>query len=66
MSSNDEYHKITKKIIKVIKVNMNKNIKWIYRFKDKLILFIYYLKLFFTLNHNTKLFYQTYLIYLIT
>ena len=56
MSSNNEYHKITKKIIKIIKVNMNKNIKWIYRFKDKLIIFIYYLKLF----------YQTYLIYLIT
>ena len=52
MSSNNEYHKITKKIIKIIKVNMNKNIKWIYRFKDKLIIFIYYLKLFFTLNHN--------------
>ena len=56
ISSNNENHKITKKIIKIIKLNMNKNIKWIYGFKDKLIIFIYYLKLF----------YQTYLIYLIT
>ena len=31
-----------------------------------LIVFIYYLKLFFTLNYIIKLFYQIYLIYLMT
>ena len=46
-------------------INKDKNIKWGYRFKNKLIVFTYYLKLFFILSHIIKLFYQTYLIYLI-
>ena len=33
---------------------------------NKLIIFNYYLKLFFILSHIIKLFYQIYLIYLIT
>ena len=46
--------------------NGGKKIKWRYKFKNKLIIFIYYLELFLTLSHVIKLFYQTYLIYLIT
>ena len=37
-----------------------------YKLKNELIIFTYYLKLFFTLNDTIKLFYQTYLIYLMT
>ena len=42
---------------------MVKKVKWIYKSKNKLIIFTYYLKLFLTLSHAIKLFYQTYLIY---
>ena len=31
-------------------INKGKNVKWRYKLKNKLIIFIYYLKLFFTLN----------------
>ena len=41
-----------------------KKVKWRYEFKNKLIIFTYYLKLFLTLSHTIKLFYQIYLIYL--
>ena len=44
---------------------MNKNKKGELK-NNKLVLLTYYLKLFFILNHNIKLFYQTYLIYLST
>ena len=37
---------------------------YIYRFNNKLVIFTYYLKLFFILSYTIKLFYQTYLIYL--
>ena len=35
--------------MEVTRVNWGKNIKWKYGLKNKLIIFIYYLKLFFTL-----------------
>ena len=66
MSNNNEGRWVVKGIIEVIKINKDKNIKWIYGLKNKLIIFTYYLKLFFTLNHTIKLLYQIYLIYLIT
>ena len=44
----------------------SKKVKWRCILKNKLIVFTYYLKLFFTLNHIIKLFYQIYLIYLMT
>ena len=40
-----------KEIIEVIKANMDKNVKYRRELKNKFIVFIYYLKLFFTLNH---------------
>ena len=52
--------------MKITKANEGKNEKWRFGFKNKLIVFTYYLKLFFSLSHNVKLFYQTYLIYLMT
>ena len=52
--------------MKVIKINEDEKIKWRYGLKNKLIVFTYLLKLFFTLIYTIKLFYQTYLIYLIT
>ena len=55
-----------KKIMKIIRINKDKNVKWRCGVKNKLIIFTYYSKLFFTLSHIIKLFYQTYLIYLIT
>ena len=54
------------KIVKIIKVNGDKKIKWRSGLNNKLIVFTYYLKLSFILNHIIKLFYQTYLIYLMT
>ena len=48
--------------MKVSRVNEGKMEKWKYRLKNKLI-FTYYLKLFLTLSHIIKLFYQTSLIY---
>ena len=65
MLNNNRGHGVIKKIVEVTRTNMGKKIKWRYKLKNKLIIFIYYLKLFFTLNHIIKLFYQTYLIYLI-
>ena len=52
--------------MKVIRIKEGKNVKWRYGFKNKLIVFTYHLKLFFTLNHIIKLFYQIDLIYLMT
>ena len=54
--------RIVKEIVEVIRVNENKNVKWKCEFKNKLIIFTYYL----TLNYIIKLFYQIYLIYLMT
>ena len=59
MSSNNGGRKVVKKIVEVIKTNESKKVKCKYRFKNKLIIFTYYLKLFFTLNYIIKLFYQT-------
>ena len=44
--------------------NEGKKVKWKFKFKNKLIIFSYYLKVFLTLSHT--LFYPTYLIYLMT
>ena len=66
MSNNIGGCRIVKEIMKVIKINEDKKIKWKYGFKNKLIVFTYYLKLFFSLNHTIKLFYHIYLIYLMT
>ena len=38
-------------------VNDDKNVKWKYELKNKLIIFIYYLKIFLTLSYSIKLFY---------
>ena len=43
--------------MKVIKINIDKKIKWRYKLKNKLIVLTYYLKLFLTLIHTIKLFY---------
>ena len=64
--SNNRGCEVVKEIVKVIGVNRDKKIKWKYELKKKFIIFIYYLKLFFTLHHTNKLFYQIYLIYLMT
>ena len=66
MSNNNGDRAMVKEIVKISKTNKNKKIKLRYGFKNKLIGFTYYLKLFFILNFTIKLFYQTYLIYLIT
>ena len=58
--NNNEDCGVAKEIVKVIKINER------CKFKNKLIVFTYYLKLFLILSHIIKLFYQTYLIYLIT
>ena len=65
-SSNNRDHRVVTKIVKVIRVNKGKKVKWICEFKNKLIIFTYYLNLFLTLSSIIKLFYQIYLIYLIT
>ena len=58
MLNNNEDHGVAKEIVEVIRTKMNKNVKWRYKLKNKLIVFTNYLKLFFTLNHTIKLFYQ--------
>ena len=58
MLNNNEDHGVVKEIVEVIRTKMNKNVKWRYKLKNKLIVFTNYLKLFFTLNHTIKLFYQ--------
>ena len=56
-----------KEIVKIIRANKDKKVKWRFELKNKLIIFTYYLKLkILTLSHTIKLFYQAYLIYLIT
>ena len=35
-------------------VNDDKNVKWKYELKNKLIIFIYYLKIFLTLSYSIK------------
>ena len=57
---------MVKKIVEIIIANEGKKIKWKFRLNNKLIIFIYYLKWFLTLSHTFKLFYQIYLVYLIT
>ena len=53
-----------KKIMKIIRANKDKKVKWRFELKNKLIIFTYYLKLkILTLSHTIKLFYQAYLIY---
>ena len=42
--------------MKVIRANEDKNVKYIYRLKNKLIILTYYLKLFLTLSYIIKLF----------
>ena len=64
--NNSRGHGVVKKIIEVLRIKRDKKVKWKYGLKNKLIGFTYYLKLFFALNHTIKLFYQIYLIYLMT
>ena len=64
--SNKRDRVVVKEIVNVIRANKNKKVKWRCELKNKLINFTYYLKLFFILSYTIKLFYQTYLIYLIT
>ena len=54
---------MTKKIIEISMTNEGKKVKLRCEFKNKLIIFTYYLKLFFILSYTIKLFYQIYLIY---
>ena len=58
-SSNNGNCEVVKEIVEIIMTNKNKKVKWKYKFKNKLIIFIYYLKLFFILSYTIKLFYQT-------
>ena len=44
-SSNNGGSGVTKEIVDVTKINEDKNIKWRNELKNKLIIFIYYLKL---------------------
>ena len=62
--SNSGGHRVTKELVKTIRTNESKKIKWRYELKNKLIVFIYYSKLFLILSYTIKLFYQIYLIYL--
>ena len=64
MLSSNGGHQEAKETVEIIKANDDKKVKWIYEFKHKLIIFTYYLKLFLILSHFIKLFYKTYLIYL--
>ena len=48
-SSNNEDHRVVKRIIKVIRVDKDKKVIWRYKFKN-------YLKLLFTLILTIKLF----------
>ena len=45
---------VTKETIEVIRTNEDNKVKYGYEFKNKLIIFIYYLKLFLTLSYFTK------------
>ena len=62
--SNSGGHRVTKELVKTIRTNESKKIKRRYELKNKLIVFIYYSKLFLILSYTIKLFYQIYLIYL--
>ena len=53
---------MTKEIVEINMTNEGKKIKLRCEFKNKLIIFTYYLKLFFILSYTIKLFYQIYLI----
>ena len=64
--SNSRVDAVVREIIEIIRINEDKNIKWKYKLKDKLIILTYHLKLLFTLSYIIKSFYQTYLIYLMT
>ena len=66
MLSNNTDRKVVNEITEVTRANEGKEIKWIFEFKNKLIIFTYYLKSFLTLNYTIILFYQTCLIYWIT
>ena len=59
--SNNRGCGVVKEIVKIIRVNDGKKIEWKFGFKNKLIIFSYYLNLFLTLTQIIKLFYQTYL-----
>ena len=56
MLSNSKDHEITEEVVKITMINGNKKVKWKSWFKNKLIIFTYYLKLFFTLSRIIKLF----------
>ena len=50
MLSNNTDRKIVNEIMEVTRANEGKEIKWIFEFKNKLIIFTYYLKSFLTLK----------------
>ena len=56
ISSNNVGRRIIKVIIEKIMINDDKKIKYKYKFDNKLIIFIYYLKLFFIVSYIIKLF----------
>ena len=56
ISSNNIGRRIIKVIIEKIMINDDKKIKYKYKFYNKLIIFIYYLKLFFIVSYIIKLF----------
>ena len=64
--SNNKGCGIEREIVEITRINEDKRVNWRCELKNKLIIFIYYLKLFLTLSHTIKLFYQMYLIYLMT
>ena len=59
-------HRVAKEIVDVIRANKDRKVKYKCQLKNKLIVLTYFLKLFLTLDHTIKLFYQTYLIYLMS
>ena len=48
--SNNTDHKVVNEIMKVTRANEGNEIKWIFEFKNNLIIFTYYLKSFLTLK----------------
>ena len=48
MSNDNEGHGVVKETVDVIKTNKSKKVKQIYKLKNKLIVFTYYLNFFFT------------------
>ena len=56
MLSNNGRRGIVKEIVEIIRTNGYQKVKWKCGLNNKLIIFIYYLKLFFTLNHTIKLY----------